>query len=245
MINFAEELEKQIKASEDQGANQTVVKEYKLAEGIYFTDFRQPKAQAQAQSSCFEIQENQKKNYVPPKEPIILEADFKEFQKRIDKMKESIEEIKQIDDWQSDRDFRDAVEENYAAISSNYNKQLAILQKFKEIDPCCDVLKKNAQQDIEEALKENKLQETAFLQEIYGLKSKNSQDMEIEQLNNKQNEAKTSQKEDPQKQQKEKQENQEEGDDDILSIQDQLNKQKLDSTKEKKDKDEEDEGVFL
>ncbi|KAL4482144.1 hypothetical protein ABPG72_014957 [Tetrahymena utriculariae] len=241
MINFAEELEKQIKASEDQGATHTT-KEYKLAEGIYFTDFRQPKAQAQ--STCFEIQESQKKNYVPPKEPIILEADFKEFQKRIDKMKESIEEIKQIDDWQSDRDFRDAVEENYAAISSNYNKQLAILQKFKEIDPCCNVLKKNAPQDIEEALKENKLLETAFLQEIYGLKSKNSQEMEIEQINNKQNEASTSQKQkqDQQKQQKEEQENEE--DDDILSIQDQLNIQKLDSTKENKNK-EEDDGVFL
>ncbi|KAL4477706.1 hypothetical protein ABPG74_002856 [Tetrahymena malaccensis] len=244
MINFAEELEKQIKASEDQGANHTI-KEYKLAEGIYFTDFRQP--QAQAQQTCFEIQENQKKNYVPPKEPIILEADFKEFQKRIDKMKESIEEIKQIDDWQSDRDFRDAIEENYAAISNNYNKQLAILQKFKEIDPCCDVLKKNAQQDIEEALKENKLQENAFLQEIYGLKPNNTQEMEIEQVNNKQNEAsKSLKKEDQKKQLKEEQENEEEEEDDILSIQDQLNKQKLDSTKENKDKKEEEEdGVFL
>lgn len=47
---------------------------------------------------------------------LLLETDFKNFENEINHFRESIDSIKEEENWEDDKDFIDAIQENYSVI---------------------------------------------------------------------------------------------------------------------------------
>eukprot|EP01016_Furgasonia_blochmanni_P019805 TRINITY_DN2207_c0_g1_i1.p1 TRINITY_DN2207_c0_g1~~TRINITY_DN2207_c0_g1_i1.p1 ORF type:complete len:189 (-),score=40.84 TRINITY_DN2207_c0_g1_i1:192-758(-) len=110
------------------------VYETKIADGIYFTDYRKQKNSSSQEdlqnlSKCWK-----KSDYEPVKHPEILAADYKEFQIKITKLKESIDEIMEVENYEKDPDFVDAIDEDYKLIIKYTDYQIMILKEIQTLD---------------------------------------------------------------------------------------------------------------
>eukprot|EP01017_Pseudomicrothorax_dubius_P040266 TRINITY_DN6278_c0_g1_i4.p1 TRINITY_DN6278_c0_g1~~TRINITY_DN6278_c0_g1_i4.p1 ORF type:complete len:183 (-),score=65.66 TRINITY_DN6278_c0_g1_i4:103-603(-) len=105
--------------------------EYKIAEGVFFTDFRKGKSVPRDELANFAP----KKEYVPGSNFENLKSDYEEFDKKITKLQETVDEIKGIQGFQFDEDLYDAMKEDLQLIAKYYDYLILIIEAMNRINP--------------------------------------------------------------------------------------------------------------
>ena len=117
---------------------QPSVQEIKIAEGIYFTDFRQkrnPQLKSKGLIEFYEASQKRESGYVPSKNPLLLEREFNEFKSKKEQLTYTIKEILEIENYQDDPDFVDAIFDNYKAIQKFLANMSAGYILMAQMDP--------------------------------------------------------------------------------------------------------------
>jgi len=145
------------------------VNEIKLAEGIYFTDYRRSVPITNScQSSLI------KKKEEIPKHPELIIALLKENDNRAEKLVYSIAEIKKMDNYQEDQDFMLAIKEDYEILLRVLDFEVRALQELERLDRYSPYLKQHTVKSIQNKIAQYTQESMEFEDEYNAIYAKNN-----------------------------------------------------------------------